>query len=428
MGHNKKQIKALFENACRVFHYRKDVLDKDQLSQLNIIIYRLTDLKLKTIDTSAETINDELKLIDQFLKKIGGKIYPKTFWIDNVEVALVALIIVIGIRTFFFQPFIIPTNSMYPTYSGMKEVVHSLEAEAPGFVDKLFNKVRLGSQSYYIKSDYEGFVSVPLFSQSQQSRDARLRGQGFVSFDIVNGKKWFGLLPAKFREYTLYVGNKPLKVRVPLDFSLDSVLLETYFSQYDSFSDLLSYYHKNGLVDFTADKRHRILTQHLAKAQTPIVAFDINLGDALFVDRVSYHFFKPKVGDPFVFKTGSIEVNPSNTQQLGDKYYIKRLSAIENETISIENGALMVGFRMRDEAKAFLSNAMEEGFYAGYQAAGFLSKNQSVTIPEDNYYALGDNSYNSYDSRFWGFVPEKALVGKAVFIYYPFTKRWGIAE
>ncbi len=428
MGRIKKQIKALSENALRVFHYRKDVLDKDQLSKLNTTIVRLADLKRYTKETSAESLNHELNLIDQFLTKIGGKIYPKTFWIDNIEVGLVALIIVIGIRSFFFQPFIIPTNSMYPTYSGMKEVVHSLESEAPSFVDKLLNKVRLGSQSYYVKSDYEGYVSVPLFSQSYMSRDARLRGQGFVSFDIVNGKKWFGILPAKFREYTLYVGNKPVKVRVPLDFSLDSVLLETYFSQYNSFSDLLSYYRKNGLVDFTTDKRHRILSQHLAEAETPIVAFDINLGDALFVDRFSYHFFKPKVGDPFVFKTGTIEVDPSNTQQLGDKYYIKRLSAIENETISIDDGVLMVGSQMRDEAKAFLSNATQEGFYGGYQAAGFLSKNQSVTIPEDSYYALGDNSYNSYDSRFWGYVPDKALVGKAVFIYYPFTRRWGLAE
>ena len=428
MGRSMKQIKILSENARRVFHYRKDVLDKEQLDKLITTIDRLTNLKRNAQETAANSLNDELKLIDQFLKKIGGKIYPKTFWIDNIEVGLVALIIVIGIRAFFFQPFIIPTNSMYPTYSGMKEVVYSLEAEPPKFVDKLLNKVRLGSQSYYVESDHEGYVSVPLFSQSYKSADATFRSQGFVSFDIVNGKKWFGLLPTKLREYTLYVGNKPVKIRVPIDFSLDSVLLETYFSQHNSFSDLLSYYHNNGLVDFSADKRHRILTQHLAKAQTPIAAFAINLGDALFVDRFSYHFFKPKVGDPFVFKTGTIKVDPLNTQQLGDKYYIKRLSAVENETISIENGVLMVGSRMRDEAKAFLSNANKEGFYGGYQSSGFLSKNQSVTIPEDSYYALGDNSYNSYDSRFWGFVPDKALVGKAVFIYYPFTIRWGIAK
>jgi signal peptidase I len=41
---------------------------------------------------------------------------------------------------------------------------------------------------------------------------------------------------------------------------------------------------------------------------------------------------------------------------------------------------------------------------------------------------LGDNSANSLDSRYWGYVPEKSVIGKAIFIYYPFTKRWGLAE
>jgi signal peptidase I len=49
-------------------------------------------------------------------------------------------------------------------------------------------------------------------------------------------------------------------------------------------------------------------------------------------------------------------------------------------------------------------------------------------IPTGNYVALGDNSANSLDSRYWGFVPEKSVIGKAIFIYYPFTKRWGFAE
>jgi signal peptidase I len=51
-----------------------------------------------------------------------------------------------------------------------------------------------------------------------------------------------------------------------------------------------------------------------------------------------------------------------------------------------------------------------------------------ATIPEGTYVALGDNSANSADSRYWGYVPEKAVIGKAIFIYYPFTKRWGVAE
>jgi len=41
---------------------------------------------------------------------------------------------------------------------------------------------------------------------------------------------------------------------------------------------------------------------------------------------------------------------------------------------------------------------------------------------------MGDNSHFSADSRYWGFVPEREVVGKAGFVFYPFSKRWGLAK
>jgi signal peptidase I len=51
----------------------------------------------------------------------------------------------------------------------------------------------------------------------------------------------------------------------------------------------------------------------------------------------------------------------------------------------------------------------------------------TVKIGADQYLALGDNSANSLDGRYWGTVPAKDVVGRPLFIYYPFTKRWGPA-
>ena len=54
-----------------------------------------------------------------------------------------------------------------------------------------------------------------------------------------------------------------------------------------------------------------------------------------------------------------------------------------------------------------------------------LSKGKTFTVPEDSFFAMGDNSWDSQDSRYWGTVPGNDVIGRPLFIYYPFTKRWG---
>ena len=54
--------------------------------------------------------------------------------------------------------------------------------------------------------------------------------------------------------------------------------------------------------------------------------------------------------------------------------------------------------------------------------------NEEYTVTDHHYFALGDNSANSFDSRGWGEVPEADVVGQPLFILHPFTKRWGPAK
>ncbi len=49
-----------------------------------------------------------------------------------------------------------------------------------------------------------------------------------------------------------------------------------------------------------------------------------------------------------------------------------------------------------------------------------------ITVPWHAYFALGDNSYNSLDSRYWGTVPEDDLVGQGFVVYWPFNRHWGL--
>ena len=425
----KKELNTLLISANRIYSYRKDILADRDLNKLSE-----TQVRLRELIHSFKSIKDDLKvqreieLINQFLLKVGAKIYPKTFWIDNIEVGLVALVIIIGIRTFFFQPFLIPTNSMYPTYSGMNEVIYDLNAEKPTTTENVLNKILLGSKNYHLEASNDGRVSFQLFSRSRFSRDAKLNSLGIVSFEYVNGKKWFGLLPATFREYKLYVGNQPVKIKVPYDFSLDSVILKTYFPQYDSFKELLQSYHDENRINIFKDTRHKIKSNTVVKKGDTLISFDITLGDALFVDRLSYHFKKPEAGEPFVFKTSKMNIDAKTKQSLGDKYFIKRIGGVGGETITIADGRLLVNGKIRDEAHAFISNGNKEGEYKSYKADGLLSTGNNFTVPEDYFFALGDNSYNSHDSRYFGPVSKGAVIGKPCFIYYPFTKRWGLPK
>ncbi|MEO0415267.1 MAG: signal peptidase I [Verrucomicrobiota bacterium] len=51
-----------------------------------------------------------------------------------------------------------------------------------------------------------------------------------------------------------------------------------------------------------------------------------------------------------------------------------------------------------------------------------------VTLPDKKYWALGDNSFNSLDSRSWGGVPQERIVGRAAFVYYPFGHHFGFIK
>ncbi len=153
-------------------------------------------------------------------------------------------------------------------------------------------------------------------------------------------------------------------------------------------------------------------------------------GDHIFVDKISYHFRKPRRGEVIVFDTTHIPEIPAPSR---GNFYIKRLIGLENDTIQIKPPYVLVNGEILGQGiPAFDRQYSQEHGYNGYvipdtfpSAKYFPSSASTYTVPPKHLFPMGDNSRSSLDGRFWGSVPQEDVVGRAVFVYWPFTSRFG---
>jgi signal peptidase I len=157
-------------------------------------------------------------------------------------------------------------------------------------------------------------------------------------------------------------------------------------------------------------------------------------GDHIFVDKFTYHFRKPRRGEVIVFETDEIADLPEASR---GRFYIKRLIGLPGDKITIDPPRVLVNDQILNERDAFKRiYSMQEG-YNGYELpeppplsmAKYINKvRRSYDVPLHRLFVLGDNTRSSLDGRFWGSLPERALVGRAVCVYWPFTHRFGLVD
>jgi len=389
----------------KVYHYRRDQLAAKDLADLQQKREALRTLVRDRVDASRLKLG--IEALEGVMRKTGGKIYPKSTVQEYVEFFLVAAIVVIGIKAYFVQPFKIPTNSMWPSYNGMTPFVYKNPADSPSAAAKTFRFLAFGAEHKEVVAPASGKILVPVFVNSG----------GYLCFEKKPGKKW-GVFSAIVREYVFYVGDQhePVRLQVPEDFDFDWACRDAFGYTADQMAE-------KALRSRQGDYNYRLVELDLSVVKgKPFLSFDIMTGDCLFVDRLSYHFVPPKVGDGFVFRTGNISGIGS------DQYYIKRLVGTPGDKIEIRDPVLYRNGQPITGADAFIKNGMREGRYSGYRNIGSLSSGSEVLVPGDGFLALGDNSSNSKDGRYWGFVPRKDVVGRPIFVYYPFTNHWGAAR
>ncbi len=125
--------------------------------------------------------------------------------------------------------------------------------------------------------------------------------------------------------------------------------------------------------------------------------------DRIFVDKVSYRFQEPKRGDIIVFRY------PLDRK----KDFVKRLVGLPGDRVQIRDGKLIVNGAEIDAAP------FAEHYYYNRPDWDYGKEGQVVQVPEGHYFALGDNSAQSSDSRNWGFIPKGDVVGRAFCIWWP---------
>ena len=131
-------------------------------------------------------------------------------------------------------------------------------------------------------------------------------------------------------------------------------------------------------------------------------------GDRILVNKFLYHFRPPHRGDIIVFRYPEDRKRP----------FIKRLAAVGGDTVEIRDGHILVNGTLLDGSGIFSSNHY-------YNQGTYGQEGQVVHVPDGQFFVLGDNSLSSHDSRFWGFVPKRLLIGQAMCIFWPIT-RWRI--
>jgi signal peptidase I len=118
--------------------------------------------------------------------------------------------------------------------------------------------------------------------------------------------------------------------------------------------------------------------------------------DRVIVNKLVYRYYgEMKRGDIVLFRS---TIKPQRD-------FIKRLIGLPGEEIRIRNGIVMINGKTIDQAKWEIK--WDSSNFGPYK------------IPRDNYFFLGDNRPDSFDSRFWGAVPRGNIIGKAEILIWP---------
>jgi signal peptidase I len=398
-----REAVAMRKHVQRLLNAQRDLLKPEAIGAVQAKINELNEAIASNVNAGKIRIKTEEL---QFAAEKWLKPYPNAVWRENVEVLLVALAVAMAVRTFFLQPFKIPTGSMQPTLFGVNSI---------NLIGVKNFQIPTGLKR--IKEWFEGISYVHVVAQNDGTVDGVSPMRKFLIFNI---------------KQTISIGGVEQTMWFPPDYG-----------------------------EAPLEYRAQLVRDHFYHKGDDVVKLAVHAGDHLFVDRLTYNFRKPERGEIVVFETKGI---PSDRREMwripADEFYIKRLVGLGGETISLqhdydvigaprqldqtENSSVPVGhlvvngqplsastphfenlYTFYGATNGATTLTYHENHYYGHAMVQELEPGQQVQIPTNCFFVMGDNTMNSLDSRYWGDFPATSVIGKSFFVYWPLTSRFG---
>ena len=152
----------------------------------------------------------------------------------------------------------------------------------------------------------------------------------------------------------------------------------------------------------------------------------LTIGQRILVDRIGMHFSSPQIGTIMVFHppanetcadsqegayaSGEASSTACDVAQAKEstQTYVKRVVGLPGDRLSIRNGHVYRNGKLEPDS-----------YTIPCDGGGDCNFPTTITVPPNDYYMMGDNRPDSLDSRFWGPVPRRWLIGKAFITYWP---------
>lgn len=377
----KSRAKEILHFLHKKYKYNSDLLNEKRLEQ-----YLQLEKEIQAYLSNSKASKDggvEFKELEER----AGKLFPEEKDAgkkENAEVFFVAIVIALALRTFFLQPFVIPTDSMKPTLYGIP--TEPSEANPPGFF--------------------------------KQAMEFALSGKNYVQVHVEKGGRvkeisetgWFGID---------VLGRIPFVDRTRLVIGDQTYILPGTPGEFEK-----------GTAGYQG-ARSLSVGMEVPDNSNP-VNYVFGAGDHVFVNKFVYHFRKPQRGDVFVFTTENIRrIQQGLSGGISSQFYIKRCVGLPGDELQITPPYLLSNGKILDSRPIFEKIYSKKDGYEGYGTGNpemlyLRNSNETYHLAPNAYWAMGDNSYHSFDSRYWGPVPAENLVGTGLLVYWPFSSRWGL--